>query len=157
MKQGQKVIVKIADRSAWNPTAATALDGNRGSIKEIVATIARALVSFDTPVPSFRFYGSDVSLHWFDSDVSSYWFDLGELVLDPKHRRYRLIDERDGNDPLGGPISGANAYIAAYATPTKGQKHPRDLAIGEASICEYRIRNAARVYSVRRLNDEAVS
>jgi hypothetical protein len=98
-----------------------------------------------------------------DAQPFIWWFEREQMhnklahVFDetkPEHKRFRLIDDRNGSDPLSGPVNGANVYIAAYPVPMKDQKHPRDLEIGESAICKYSLSGSTGVYRVRRLDDE---
>ena len=76
----------------------------------------------------------------------------GEEGEEVKGKTFRLIDDRDESEPLGGPLTEGNAYIAAYPKPIEGHKHPLKLDVGESSVCKYNLSGTRGVYRVYRID-----
>lgn len=64
----------------------------------------------------------------------------------------KMDDDRDDSEPLGGPLTESNVYVAAYPKPLDGQKHPLKLEPGELSLCKYNLSGTSGVYRVLRVD-----
>jgi hypothetical protein len=76
-KVGDRVRVAVQDSSTWNATALEVLQGQTGTIAEVLThermtnypkKQPSCLVEFDkSPGPTWK-WGSDAKAHWFDAD-----------------------------------------------------------------------------------------
>lgn len=75
-------------------------------------------------------------------------------MITSNQKRFHIRDTRTDADVLGGAIEEANAYISAYGGPVnKGDKHPRDLDVGESVLRRYSLSGSTGVYRVVRVDD----
>lgn len=70
-----------------------------------------------------------------------------------REKRFRILDTATDQDVLGEyTFPYDNPFVSLYGVPLRGNRHPRDLAIGESCLQQYAVSGQAPgVYKILRV------